>query len=815
MIKYNNSPFIFIVIPLLQNLRKFPLLFVILAGVGNLLQAAAATITSDLEVVATVGEAFSYDVVSDATTITVAGDPIDDGWLLFDGTGTLSGSGVADVISLDDGATRGVHTVTITASNDDGDTVAELTVIVGYAEDTSAAVIISPEAGFQNENFVPAFFAWYQDGEATNIVIDKDLGVTSETYNYKILQLTKGTGYYPRDASDLTFMYTFQDTETDANEFAISGNVTSGGRLTDLPTEVSVTFGINDVQLGGLGTSGVGYVDSGFSPGASAVIPIIAEFYPFDTKLQKFNLKVTDSLGVVETVIADGNLDPDLNGGEILAPIFEYPESGILIPGEYTVSAELFEDGNNSGTPDVISDDFIFEIKGYNPVPVVQISSPAVVSNVDAGEVVEIEITAAQTNANISQVEVFDGATSLGIASQISQYKFKLLYVTSINDLGLHELAAQATDDNGNVGKSEKVYLSVVTGDVPTVSIASPVTGASVELGESVAIEVTASDADGSVVSVVIFDGDTEIAAATKVGDDSYRLNLQASLAYLGRLELNARATDDRGNVSISAVASLAVVTGEVPAVSGIGLEDAAEPGTLDSDFTAADTVNITVTATDGDDGQVIAVEVYNNATGALLGAATPNGTANQYELNYKTTAVDIGVMQLEARAIDDSGNVAVSTVTEATVLASAVPVVVIDPLNDASIGTLLEVNVTATDADGLLSVELWKSDPVNGDSVYGALSPTGTANEYRYSALLTSADLGIYNLYARAFDARGNEGVSPIERFNVVTGNVAAVTITTVDDTASVLNEEVTVTITAYDNDTGLVAGTPEAGDG
>ena len=118
MIKYNNSPFIFIVIPLLQNLRKFPLLFVILAGVGNLLQAAAATITSDLEVVATVGEAFSYDVVSDATTITVAGDPIDDGWLLFDGTGTLSGSGVADVISLDDGATRGVHTVTITASNE-------------------------------------------------------------------------------------------------------------------------------------------------------------------------------------------------------------------------------------------------------------------------------------------------------------------------------------------------------------------------------------------------------------------------------------------------------------------------------------------------------------------------------------------------------------------------------------------------------------------------------------------------------------------------------------------------------------------------
>ena len=63
MIKYKNSPFIFIVIPLLQNLRKFPLLLVILASMANIAVALAPPITSRLAVVGTSVEAFTCQIV--------------------------------------------------------------------------------------------------------------------------------------------------------------------------------------------------------------------------------------------------------------------------------------------------------------------------------------------------------------------------------------------------------------------------------------------------------------------------------------------------------------------------------------------------------------------------------------------------------------------------------------------------------------------------------------------------------------------------------------------------------------------------------
>jgi hypothetical protein len=180
-----------------------------------------------------------------------------------------------------------------------------------------------------------------------------------------------------------------------------------------------------------------------------------------------------------------------------------------------------------------------------------------------------------------------------------------------------------------------------------------------------ITIDVDADDADGSVTSVEIFNGDVSLGTASKVsaGAVDYRFNLQTSLTDLGDLQLNARATDDSGNVSISTSVVAKVVTGAVPTVT------IDSPSPLSDEvpiFNYGNVIPFVITAFDPD-GSISSVSVshLDNGTATALGQALKVDFASddQYRYSLNTAVLTAGTKFISVSAVDNSGNVSTDVV--------------------------------------------------------------------------------------------------------------------------------------------------------
>ncbi|MEZ0393138.1 MAG: DUF4082 domain-containing protein, partial [Pseudobdellovibrionaceae bacterium] len=101
----------------------------------------------------------------------------------------------------------------------------------------------------------------------------------------------------------------------------------------------------------------------------------------------------------------------------------------------------------------------------------------------------------------------------------------------------------------------------------PSVSITSPANGASFSAGMNIAVNASASDSDGSVAKVEFFNG------STKLGEDlSAPYSWMISNAAAGSYSLKARATDNAGAISDSAVVSITVNAITQPPPSSVGV---------------------------------------------------------------------------------------------------------------------------------------------------------------------------------------------------------------------------------------------------
>lgn len=167
----------------------------------------------------------------------------------------------------------------------------------------------------------------------------------------------------------------------------------------------------------------------------------------------------------------------------------------------------------------------------------------------------------------------------------------------------------------------------------PTVSITSPLNGASFLVGNTVTINATAADADGTVDSVQFYvDG-------VRIGSDlasPYTINWTATA---GTHALTARAIDNNGTVVTSSAVNITVGVIVPPTVS---ITSPANGATYFSGVT----VPINATAADAD-GTVDSVKFY------VDGVAIGSDITSPYSINWTST---VGLHSLTARAIDNSG---------------------------------------------------------------------------------------------------------------------------------------------------------------
>ena len=119
---------------------------------------------------------------------------------------------------------------------------------------------------------------------------------------------------------------------------------------------------------------------------------------------------------------------------------------------------------------------------------------------------------------------------------------------------GSYSLTARSTDNGGATTTSSPVNITVTGNVAPTVSITSPVAGASFRARSNIAITASAQDSDGSISQVTFLNGTTVLGT-----DVTAPYSFTWTNVPTGSYTLRARATDNGGATTTSAGVSIKV----------------------------------------------------------------------------------------------------------------------------------------------------------------------------------------------------------------------------------------------------------------
>jgi hypothetical protein len=210
--------------------------------------------------------------------------------------------------------------------------------------------------------------------------------------------------------------------------------------------------------------------------------------------------------------------------------------------------------------------------------------------------------------------------------------------------------------------------------------------------------------------------------------------------------------------------------------------------------FVAPTTVNFDATASDSD-GSITQVQYYLN--GVAYGAAIP-GPGPAFNTTFPT-GLGGGAYQLIAIATDNDGGTAADTVNF-VVNGNTPPAVILTAPNAAITGTTVNISATATDADGIASVQFFFNNVAIGAPI-PAPGPYATS----FTATPAGTYTGVNGIRAVATDLVGVTG-SDAENITITDNVAPTVTITVPADGAFVPQGIVAINANAGDTD-GTVA--------
>ena len=309
-----------------------------------------------------------------------------------------------------------------------------------------------------------------------------------------------------------------------------------------------------------------------------------------------------------------------------------------------------------------------------NAPPSVTITNPANGAIYSTGAVVTISAEASDADGTVTNVQFFDGTTSLG-NDETSPFSI----TNTISVPGDHMLTAVATDNLGAMATSAVVTVTVQIATPLAVTITNPTNGAPITAGTSLTITAEASGDNGVVTNVEFFDNTTSLGS-----DITSPFSITNTFSVAGDHTLTAVATDNLG-----AMATSAVVTVTVQIATNAPLAVTITSPTNGASFTPGTSVTITAD-TSGGSGVVTNVEFFDGATS--LG----NDTSVPFSL---TATLFGGVHSLMAIAKDNAG----ATTTSEVITNTGVVEVITNPIA----ARILKGNITIelqTIADGMVS---------------------------------------------------------------------------------------------------------------
>jgi len=216
--------------------------------------------------------------------------------------------------------------------------------------------------------------------------------------------------------------------------------------------------------------------------------------------------------------------------------------------GLKTTSAAITLTVNNSPPPVI------------NQPPVISISDIKPDTSFIAPAKITISATATDPDGSVASVEFFNKTTSLGV---ITSAPWSIVW----NDVpeGNYSITAVATDNLGAKTTSSAVSLTIYKkpNQPPAVSIVSPVNGQIFKKNDVIMITVAASDPDGSIERIELYDGNEFLA---EINSSPYTYSWK--YAEKGIHTLSAVAIDNLNESTVSSPVSIEVKAGQIKTVN-------------------------------------------------------------------------------------------------------------------------------------------------------------------------------------------------------------------------------------------------------
>jgi hypothetical protein len=348
------------------------------------------------------------------------------------------------------------------------------------------------------------------------------------------------------------------------------------------------------------------------------------------------------------------------------------------------------------------------------------------------------EAAALSPNGQIAQVSYYrtDSPTRIGTATVPP-------YAVTWNDVprGSFNIYAVAEDTRGFSTPTDTVLINVIGPNVaPTVSLTSPINGASITSGATVQLAATANDSDGSIAQVEFF-ANSALLGASNIAPYSMPWVTPAAGDYV----LVARARDNSGAATNSLPISVKVQPPNAPPT--VALTSPQESAS----FPLGTPVPLAATASDSDGG-IARVDFYQGTN--LLGSSS----APPFAFNWSNASA--GSYILTARAYDNLGAATTSSPVQVSVLPPP-PVTVVAPLDNAKVvtpGTVL-VTVRAYSANGTVSrIELF-----DGAELLTSFTPPGQFQLYEFNFNWSFTSPGAHTLTAKVTDSTNSISTSPV----------------------------------------------------
>ncbi len=404
---------------------------------------------------------------------------------------------------------------------------------------------------------------------------------------------------------------------------------------------------------------------------------------------------------------------------------------------------------DNDGSSTEISIDIEVRNNTTNMPPQLSFVQPTSDQNFQAGTDLTVRLNAQDNDGSIAQVSLFLDGQQVGNTDTAAPYEWE--NEPLLNDLavGTYTLRADATDNEGALTSSSLPFTVSAVGSnlLPSSDFLTPLHGEIFPVGVDLEVEVTASDADGTIQRVQLYLND-ELLRKDGIapyiwdgaGEDIELSNLQA-----GVYKLEAVPIDNRNQHTINTI-NITVGNGNQSNASPLVSFDTPMDG---ANYPVGSNIYVLVNAEDTD-GTINQVDLYLDDVLVRTERMIPYEWGLDTQDDTPLTGLSAGTYYLKAVAQDNVGASSESTIVFTVGDQQNIPpsLQFLNPTNGQRFdeNETVTVNIAADDTDGeVTEVRLYRDNQL-----------VNTDNSSPYQWTLSNLPLGTAILRAVAIDDRG-----------------------------------------------------------